>query len=121
MSTLSTNNFTELATGDTVPAKYLVHGSAKAWANLDGTDTIALKNSLNISSVVDNGTGGYTKNFTNAFITNFYSVSGSAISVNRARIYQAANAVGFVLIYISTDAGAASDSFNTTTIHGDLA
>ncbi|MTI10181.1 hypothetical protein [Curvivirga aplysinae] len=36
----------------------------KAWANLNGTGTIALRGSLNISSVVDNGTGTYSYNLT---------------------------------------------------------
>jgi hypothetical protein len=65
MSTLATNTFQELATGDSVGAKYVVHGTAKAWANLNGTGTIALRGSLNISSVVDEGTGDYRFNFTN--------------------------------------------------------
>lgn len=38
----------------------------KAWANLDGTGTIALRDSLNISSVIDNGTGLYGYNLTNS-------------------------------------------------------
>jgi hypothetical protein len=66
MSTLKTDNFEELATGDKVPAKYVVHGSAKAWANLNGDGTIALRDSLNISGVVDNGVGDYSFNKTAA-------------------------------------------------------
>jgi hypothetical protein len=78
MSTLATNTFQELATGDSVGAKYVVHGTAKAWANLNGTGTIALRNSLNVSSVVDNGAGDYSFNFSNAMTTGSYSLSGSA-------------------------------------------
>jgi hypothetical protein len=57
MSKLITQTIEELATGDSVGAKYVVHGTAKAWANLNGTGTIALRDSFGVSSVVDNGTG----------------------------------------------------------------
>jgi hypothetical protein len=67
MSTITTNTFQELATGDSVGAKYVVRGSAKAWANLNGTGTIALRDSLNVASVVDNGVGDYTFSQTSAF------------------------------------------------------
>lgn len=39
-------------------------GVAKAWANLNGTGTVALRDSYNVSSAVDNGTGNYTFNYT---------------------------------------------------------
>jgi hypothetical protein len=77
MSTLATNTFQELATGDSVGAKYVVHGTAKAWANLDGTGTIALRDSLNVSSVVDNGAGIYRINMTNAMVSNNYALASS--------------------------------------------
>jgi hypothetical protein len=44
------------------PAYY----GARAWLCLNGQGTIAIKASVNISSVTDNGTGDYTVNFTTA-------------------------------------------------------
>ena len=41
-------------------------GIAKAWVNFDGTGTVAIRNSFNVSSITDNGTGDYTINFTTA-------------------------------------------------------
>jgi hypothetical protein len=41
-------------------------GSAKAWVNFDGTGTVTVRASYNVSSITDNGTGDYTINFTNA-------------------------------------------------------
>jgi hypothetical protein len=76
MSKLITQTIEELATGDSVGAKYVVHGTAKAWANLNGTGTIALRDSLNISSVVDLGVGMYTFNMTNAKAAATYSALG---------------------------------------------
>ena len=43
-----------------------VQGSAKAWVNFNGTGTVAIRASYNVSSITDNGTGDYTVNFTNA-------------------------------------------------------
>jgi hypothetical protein len=45
----------------------IVEGIAKAWVNFNGTGTIAARDSLNLSSLTDNGTGDYTVNLTNAF------------------------------------------------------
>ena len=38
----------------------------RAWVNFDGTGTVAIRASGNVSSITDNGTGDYTVNFTNA-------------------------------------------------------
>jgi hypothetical protein len=38
----------------------------RAWVNFNGTGTVAIRGSGNVSSVGDNGTGTYTVNFTNA-------------------------------------------------------
>jgi hypothetical protein len=39
---------------------------ARAWVNFDGTGTVAIRASGNVSSITDNGTGNYTVNFTTA-------------------------------------------------------
>lgn len=39
---------------------------SRAWVNFDGTGTIAIRGSGNVTSITDNGTGDYTVNFTNA-------------------------------------------------------
>jgi hypothetical protein len=40
--------------------------AARAWVNFDGTGTVAIRASGNVSSITDNGTGYYTVNFTTA-------------------------------------------------------
>ena len=65
MSTLNVSNITDGTT--TVGTSYVVNGSAKAWVNFNGTGTVAIRDSFNISSLADNGTGVYTITFTNAF------------------------------------------------------
>jgi hypothetical protein len=39
---------------------------ARAWVNFNGTGTVAIRASGNVSSITDNGTGNYTLNFTSA-------------------------------------------------------
>ena len=46
----------EHSTTGSLDTSYVVNGSAKAWANLNGL-TFGLRNSNNISSAVDDGTG----------------------------------------------------------------
>ena len=50
-------------------------GSAlKAWVNFNGTGTVAIRDSYNVSSITDVGTGGYRLNYTNALSNSAYSV-----------------------------------------------
>jgi hypothetical protein len=51
---------------------------AKAWVNFDGTGTVAIRGSYNVSSITDNGTGDYTINFTTAMSSVNYSAIGCA-------------------------------------------
>lgn len=37
----------------------------RAWVNFNGTGTVAIRASGNVTSITDNGTGNYTINFTN--------------------------------------------------------
>jgi hypothetical protein len=38
----------------------------RAWVNFNGTGTVAIRASGNVTSITDNGTGDFTVNFTNA-------------------------------------------------------
>ena len=42
--------------------------SARAWVNFNGTSTVAIRASGNVSSITDNGTGDYTVNFMTAMV-----------------------------------------------------
>ena len=46
----------------------------RAWVNFDGTGTVAIRASGNVSSITDNGTGDYTVNFTTAMPDVNYAV-----------------------------------------------
>ena len=55
----------------------------RAWVNFNGTGTVAIRASGNVTSITDNGTGDYTVNFTTALQDANYSglVSCTAGSV----------------------------------------
>lgn len=47
----------------------------RAWVNFNGTGTVAIRASGNVSSITDNGTGDYTVNFTTAMPDANYAVA----------------------------------------------
>ena len=49
--------------------------AARAWVNFNGTGTVAIRASGNVSSITDNGTGDYTVNFTTAMPDANYAAS----------------------------------------------
>lgn len=74
MSTLRVNTL-QNAAGTGQPA---MSGAAKAWVNFNGTGTVAIRASFNVTSITDNGTGDYTVNFTTAMVDANYSMIGTS-------------------------------------------
>ena len=73
-------------------------GLAKAWVNFNGTGTVAIRASYNVSSITDAGVGAYTVNFTTAMVdANFvcevsaYDVTGGATAI-KVQPYRTASA-----------------------------
>lgn len=50
----------------------------RAWVNFNGTGTVAIRASFNVSSITDNGTGKYVINFSTALPNANYSCVASA-------------------------------------------
>lgn len=61
----------------TAPMADVVNGSARAWVNFDGTGTVAIRDSYNVSSITDNGVGDYTVNFSTAMPDNNYCINAT--------------------------------------------
>ena len=81
MSTLKVNRI-EPRTGDTVEIVGLdiPETPVKAWVNFNGTGTVAIRDSMNVSSITDNGVGYYTVNFETPMPDADYSVATSGNS-----------------------------------------
>lgn len=61
---------------------------ARAWVNLDGYTTVAERDSGNVSSLTDNGTGNYSVNFSNSMSNANYAAiieAGGDTSVHGSR------------------------------------
>lgn len=54
-------------------------GVCRAWVNFNGTSTVAIRASFNVTSITDNGTGDYTVNFTTAMTDANYSMPSSSM------------------------------------------
>ena len=76
MSTIVISNIK--ATGET--ASRAVSGVAAAWVNMNGTGTIAIRDSANVSSLTDNSVGRYSVNVSNSFSAVEYTGSGFGAS-----------------------------------------
>lgn len=51
--------------------------ACRAWVNFNGTGTVAIRASGNVSSITDNGTGDYTVSFTTAMSDANYLFNGT--------------------------------------------
>ena len=67
----------QTASNSSTPAQ-MYHGRATAWVNFNGTGTIAIRDSYNVSSLTDHSAGRYTVTFENAHSNANYCAVGSA-------------------------------------------
>ena len=115
----------EHSTAGSVTTNYVVEGSAKAWMNLNGTGTIAIRDSFNISGVVDGGSGVYTANLTNSFGAVDFAVSattGNNISFTFATAPAGTVVAGSITAYTSGSTISLADASTVSILgYGDLA
>ena len=115
------------------PIALTKQSAAKSWVNFNGTGTIAIRDSLNVSSLTDNSTANYYVNFANNMASEAYHVSNSTAgngtdvwgfaNTSTAGSYEA-NRIHVILRYVANNAGstnAADRTTMTTSAHGDLA
>jgi hypothetical protein len=114
----SDNSMIFLTNGDerfrvTSDGRGLSQFTAKIWVNLNGSGTIAIRDSHNVSSITDNGTGNYTVTFSNnlgnaEYSTNATSHNGSSTGDFQGVDYMASNA-GYVIIQTGYVSGTGSE------------
>jgi hypothetical protein len=94
---MSTAKFDTLSTLDgsqSVPVNTVAQGSAKAWVNFNGTGTVAIRASFNVSSITDNGAGDYTVNFTTALLDANYAAVVTSSAMQNSVTGKFTNIVG---------------------------
>ena len=99
---------------------------ARAWVNFNGTGTVATRDSGNVSSLTDNGTGSYNVNFSNAFANlNGASVGASFASgiawAASPQCYFLTSSAARYAVANSTNFSSVDTDINGYTAHGDLA
>lgn len=123
MSDLKVTTISDLA--GTGPVTLTKQSAAKAWVNFDGTGTAAIRDSVNVASLTDNGTGDYGVNYTSNMSASDYSVTtavGQTSPFPIAQAYLASVSVGFVRLNTAQPGTADYDTgIIASTIHGDLA
>lgn len=86
----------------------------RAWVNFNGTGTVAIRASGNVSSITDNGTGDYTVNFTTAMADANFTTVVSALNIssnsNSANIINVAAPTTTTMRMQHIEANAATDS-----------
>ena len=113
-------------TAKSVDTDYVVNGSAKMWVNFDGTGTIASRDSFNLSSLTDNGTGDYTATFTNAMGNANHAPQGvgqNSASTGLGLMYNpfSVTTTNTQMKYVNNDAAARDSGQNHVLTNGDLA
>lgn len=92
--------------------------ACRSWVNFNGTGTVAIRASGNVSSITDNGVGNYTITFSVAMPDANYVVSGSVIaSFGGASLGTISQTASGVQIATSSSAGAFDPSQVHVVIH----
>lgn len=98
---------------DQILAAIPVAARIKAWIAFNGTGTIAIRSSYNVSGITDNGTGDYTITWDTNFADDNYCVVGSAGGTDhrlRVGIEALLGSGGSTQIRVTNDAGALTDA-----------
>jgi len=111
----------------TGPVALYKQSAAKAWVNFNGQGTVAIRDSFNVASLTDNGTGVYTVNFASSAANSGYSTTNSVdgngvVSGAMTEIY--GYGVGsFGVRGMNPQASYTNTDFPTQScsVHGDLA
>ena len=93
MSTVKVNTLTGTSTAGSIAVTgegnstttNLQQGLTKVWANVDGTGTVNLRDSFNVSTLTDSGTGTYKLTFASSMNNaNYCSVASGNISTSNS-------------------------------------
>ncbi len=82
MSTLRLTTLSNQGGTASVPSDTVINGTAKAWVNFNGTGTVAIRQSFNVSSVTDSAVGQWTINFTTAMPDTNYATTVSSYRIS---------------------------------------
>ena len=126
-SELRVNTLKDASGNNSVATSVVASGSAKAWVNFNGSGTVAIRDSENVSSILDEGSGDYTINFTNSMSNaNYNHVAGGQSALSNAnreiKIPGDTTPTASALQLWTTNHASLTDfTFISVSNHGDLA
>ena len=133
-ATLSKPTITEMANTSTYTSdgggvtQNTIQSLGKSWVNWNGTSTVAVQDSLNHSSLTDNGTGDYTSTISSAMSNTSYCRTGmcgmatnsqEAISQAQYDVAATTTAGRYITAYANTSTE--DVPYAGVVLHGDLA
>ena len=112
----------EHSTSGSVDTKFVVEGSAKAWGHFEGSDA-TLDDSLNCSSLTDNGTGDFNPQFSSNMVNAHFAAAADAdYNISQTSNARAAGQATGTVRIATVDTGSFSDENDTSfSCHGELA
>jgi len=117
----NTGLMTVISEGNAVQTS-VQQGLAKAWLRLNGTGTIAIRDSFGISGVTDNTTGTTTAAFSNDFSNDEFATTGMHSSTAFSMQVVVTNTVGSVKFRTLDGSGSLiNDGAHSIAVHGDQA
>lgn len=112
------------STAGSLTTDYVVNGSAKAWANLNGS-SFGLRDDFNFASATDVGAGDYDFSFTNNMANANYAVAaignGSGFSNSSPNLDGAITSSTIPIRTLNTADTKQDTDHVLVTAHGDLA
>ena len=122
-SELRVNTLKDASGNNSIATSFVAGGSAKAWSMVQ-PDQSTQNDSLNVSSVSDQGSGACRRSLTNSLASNPYEYgSFSAEQPNNAGFTKLNNtsSAGSVETSVRNTSNSASDHWSSVTLMGDLA
>jgi len=127
-SELRVNTLKDAAGNNSVATSFVAGGSAKAWVNFDGTASgAAARDSFNVASMTDNGTGQYTANFSSSMINDDFAhnvtarlTTGSGAVFGSIREGSYSTSAMGIYIFLPDD-NLSDAAYIATSLQGDLA
>ena len=111
----------------TGPIALTKQSAAKAWVNFNGTGTASIRDSVNVASLTDNGTGIYTLTYTSSMSSTSSHVPNanceeSVNGYNRSATVTSSSTAHTDCRFFNTGTNVLFDGeYGYVTTHGDLA
>ena len=94
-SELRVNTLKDASGNNSIATSFVAGGSAKAWITFSGNGS-TIRDSSNIASLVDDGSGIYSYNFTSSMSNTHYTSSSSTSYINDNSNYETYLAMNYV-------------------------